>query len=188
MKGDIVRRRVFVSIALAVVMALGVTASAELAGHVFPDVPDDHVFANGIEWAKDNGLVVGYDNGNFGPADPVTRGQMVTIMKRYHDQLGGTGGATGAVGPVGPAGPQGEPGITLVATRLTDPNPAFGGVRVVDVPGEGTGSNNFTVDLFPSVTLEEGTYYVESTVQFFDFTGTTGEGPEYGLARSFLDG
>ena len=29
----------------------------------FPDVPDDHVHANGIQWAAENGLMVGYNNG-----------------------------------------------------------------------------------------------------------------------------
>lgn len=93
-------------------LVLAGTAGAVVAG--FPDVPDDHVHANGIEWAAENGLMIGYDNGNFGPEDPVTRSQLSTIFLRYDRTLddAGTGGGTqGPQGPVGPQGPQGVPGV-----------------------------------------------------------------------------
>jgi len=57
----------------------------------------------------------GYDNGNFGPDDPVTRGQLSTIFFRYDNTLddAGTGGGTqGPQGPQGPAGTQGPPGAS----------------------------------------------------------------------------
>ena len=77
----------------------------------FPDVPDDHIHANGIQLASDNNLMRGYDNGNFGPEDPLTRAQLSTIFFRYDNTLddAGTGGG-GTQGPQGPQGPQGARG------------------------------------------------------------------------------
>ena len=105
---------------------MATTASAAGAG-IFNDVPQDHLFANAIEWAKDNGVVYGYDNGDFGPDDPVERGQLTAILKRYHENLivpgladGGSDGSAGpsgsvgprgAQGPAGAQGPKGEPGV-----------------------------------------------------------------------------
>ena len=105
---------------------MATTASAAGAG-IFNDVPEDHLFANAIEWAKDNGVVYGYDNGDFGPDDPVERGQLTAILKRYHENLvvpglgdGGSDGSAGpsgsvgprgAQGPAGTQGPKGEPGV-----------------------------------------------------------------------------
>ncbi len=48
----------------------------------FPDVPTDH-WANGyVSKAAELGIVNGYDNGNFGPADTVTYEQAVTMIVR----------------------------------------------------------------------------------------------------------
>ena len=56
----------------------------------FPDV--DSVggswYAGYVGWASENGIITGYDNGNFGPSDPVTREQMAVIIMRYVDYLG----------------------------------------------------------------------------------------------------
>jgi hypothetical protein len=34
-------------------------------------------------WASQNNVVYGYGNGNFGPNDPLTREQIMTIIYRY---------------------------------------------------------------------------------------------------------
>ncbi|MBR4720577.1 MAG: S-layer homology domain-containing protein [Clostridia bacterium] len=49
----------------------------------FSDVKDDSYYKNAIAWATDNGIVSGYDGKNYGPDDPITREQMVTILWRY---------------------------------------------------------------------------------------------------------
>lgn len=41
-----------------------------------------------IEWAAENGIVTGFSDGSFRPNEPVTRGQMATMLKRYHDGIG----------------------------------------------------------------------------------------------------
>lgn len=111
------KRRAIVTLALIAAMTLSVTA---MATHQFGDVPDDHLFARGIEWAADNGLVVGYTNGDFGPEDHMTRGQLVTVLKRYHEGIGapvpgpaGADGQDGADGaPGGPPGADGQDGVS----------------------------------------------------------------------------
>jgi hypothetical protein len=96
-------------------------ASASLYAAIFDDVPDTHTFANDISWAKDNGIVFGYGDGNFGPEDFMTRGQLTAVLHRYDSQLAGKivgdqgpagpQGEQGVEGPTGPAGPQGDQGI-----------------------------------------------------------------------------
>ena len=40
----------------------------------------------GIDWAKETGLMVGYTDGTFRPNQPVTRGELATILHRYHEK------------------------------------------------------------------------------------------------------
>lgn len=54
----------------------------------FADVPEDQWYTEAVEWAAARGIVVGYDAVFFGPADPITREQMVTILWRYAQYKG----------------------------------------------------------------------------------------------------
>jgi hypothetical protein len=183
-----------------VTLALAISGVA-VAAHEFNDVPDSHLFHEDIRWLADNDITRGCNppaNDMFCPQDSVTRGQMAAFLHRFADNIAsvpGPEGDTGAQGPqgeTGPTGPQGEPGQVLVATRITAENPAFGGVRVVDVdavaPTSGGPAAGEGAELFDEVVLEEGTYKIEGVVQFFDFTGENVADVEYGVARSFLDG
>lgn len=52
----------------------------------FPDVPNGQFYTSAVLWAsqKEVGIITGYDNtGHFGPADQITREQLVTMMYRY---------------------------------------------------------------------------------------------------------
>lgn len=49
---------------------------------VFEDVDPDSTHADGIHWAAGQGLVSGYDDGTFRADQPVTRGQLATILYR----------------------------------------------------------------------------------------------------------
>ncbi|CUP73970.1 flavodoxin [Anaerotruncus colihominis] len=51
-------------------------------GYPFSDVPGDSWYADGVYWARLEGVVGGYGNNTFGPDDPVTREQAVTILWR----------------------------------------------------------------------------------------------------------
>jgi hypothetical protein len=48
------------------------------------DVPADHTHRENIERAAELGLVQGYPDGTFRPEQPVTRGQLATILMRDH--------------------------------------------------------------------------------------------------------
>lgn len=49
----------------------------------FDDVIPNAYYANGVSWAQKHGIVTGYDNGNYGPNDNITREQMASILYRY---------------------------------------------------------------------------------------------------------
>lgn len=49
----------------------------------FADVPENTFFTIPVIWANQCGIVTGYANGLFGPADELTREQMAVMMYRY---------------------------------------------------------------------------------------------------------
>lgn len=49
----------------------------------FTDVSGDAWCAGAAAWAKETGVVLGYEDGSFRPGAPVTREQFVTILWRY---------------------------------------------------------------------------------------------------------
>jgi len=53
------------------------------AGGNFTDVPSGKWFSDGVNWAASKGIVAGYENGEYGPEDPITREQFAAIMARY---------------------------------------------------------------------------------------------------------
>jgi hypothetical protein len=81
------RSRITTALAAAIVATLVVAAPA-VANHVFSDVPDDHTHAEGIHWASEQGLVEGFPDGTFRPVQPVSRGQLSTILERQHAYRG----------------------------------------------------------------------------------------------------
>ena len=50
--------------------------------HGFEDVPDDAYFAEAVRWAKAQDITKGTSTTTFSPHDPVTRGQLVTLLWR----------------------------------------------------------------------------------------------------------
>lgn len=54
----------------------------------FADVPEGEWFTNGVEWAAANGIVYGYEDGNYGAKDPLTREQLAAILYRYAEKKG----------------------------------------------------------------------------------------------------
>ena len=52
----------------------------------FSDVPADAWYAEAVEWAADQGIMSGYDDGRFGPEDPVTRAQLATVLQRMKEK------------------------------------------------------------------------------------------------------
>ena len=54
----------------------------------FDDVPAVGALAQAVRWAAESGIIDGYGDGRFGPDDPMTREQMVTMLYRYANALG----------------------------------------------------------------------------------------------------
>ena len=47
------------------------------------DVDKNAYYASSVNWAVDNGIISGYQNGKFGVGDNITREQVATILYRY---------------------------------------------------------------------------------------------------------
>mgnify|MGYP005774059173 FL=1 len=61
----------------------------------FADVEQGSWYSDAVAWAVENGIVTGYtDSGKFGPADPVTREQIATMLYRYSGNAGISAQAT----------------------------------------------------------------------------------------------
>ena len=54
----------------------------------YPDVPDGWFYSDAITWATENGIITGYDDGNFGTQVNITREQIVTLLYRYANGMG----------------------------------------------------------------------------------------------------
>lgn len=49
----------------------------------FNDVSGDEWYGKAVLWAAENGIVTGYENGFYGPADDITREQLAAMLYRY---------------------------------------------------------------------------------------------------------
>lgn len=54
----------------------------------FKDVPADAPYADAVRWAVSKGVSVGYGKDAFGPQDPLTREQLVTVLHKYAQVIG----------------------------------------------------------------------------------------------------
>lgn len=52
---------------------------------IFSDVSDKHHFAKAIQWAKDNKIAKGYEDGRLGVDEPLTVGRFLQFLKNYDD-------------------------------------------------------------------------------------------------------
>ena len=75
---EVLTRGIFVSR----LFELSGDTDTEAAQDAFDDVPAEGKLAQAVRWASDNGIIKGYGSGRFGPNDPMTREQMVTMLYR----------------------------------------------------------------------------------------------------------
>ncbi len=57
--------------------------SVEYSPSAFKDVDDGTFYTKAAMWAKETGVITGYDDGRFGPEDNISREQMAVMMFRY---------------------------------------------------------------------------------------------------------
>lgn len=70
--------------AMVVTTLYRIAGSPEVKGtNKFADVEAGSWYYDAVTWANENGIVLGYENGNFGTNDNITREQFATIMYRY---------------------------------------------------------------------------------------------------------
>lgn len=85
------QRRSFLT-ALAAAGAVAITpGAARAASSTFEDVGPDSTHADGIAWAHERGLVEGFGDGTFRPDEPVTRGQLASILASLDPAFPGSG-------------------------------------------------------------------------------------------------
>ena len=65
-----------------------IAGEPEAADAGFADVSPDDWFAAAVNWAEETGIVLGYGDGSFGPADPVTREQLAAVLYRCARERG----------------------------------------------------------------------------------------------------
>lgn len=53
----------------------------------FPDVAEGQFYTEAAMWTKESGVISGYEDGRFAPADEITREQMALMMFRYAKYL-----------------------------------------------------------------------------------------------------
>lgn len=60
-------------------------SDVELPVPPFTDVPAGKFYTEGVRWAKEHGITAGTSSTTFSPDKPVTRGELVTFLKRYDE-------------------------------------------------------------------------------------------------------
>jgi hypothetical protein len=68
--------------ALGTIADLKIQLPAQAVTQPYPDVATSRWSATKIQWAKDNQIVTGYPDGTFRPEKPVTRAELMAVLKR----------------------------------------------------------------------------------------------------------
>lgn len=75
--------------AMVVTVLYRMAGSPEAGTADFTDLDLRRWYVKPVAWAAENGIVMGYGDGTFGPDDPVTREQLVAFMYRFVMYMGG---------------------------------------------------------------------------------------------------
>jgi N-acetylmuramoyl-L-alanine amidase len=68
--------------ALTTVQNLKIDVPAQITKEPYPDVPANRWSATKIQWAKQNKIVTGYPDSSFKPEKPVTRAELMAVLKK----------------------------------------------------------------------------------------------------------
>lgn len=80
------KKTILVGISLLIAIA-GTAFAEERIWPTFPDVQTGSYYETAVHRMQVLDVIKGYDNGNFGPNDSVTRGQVATILDRYNQNV-----------------------------------------------------------------------------------------------------
>ena len=78
---------------------INVTVPTQLTSRPYPDVERVRWSAAKIQWAKDNRIVSGYDDGSFRPGQPVTRAELIAVQRRAAEYSLALRGSTAQITP-----------------------------------------------------------------------------------------
>ena len=88
------------SLPFALGLCIGIAGTGVAAGvlgsDTFGDVQRGSFYDEAIGEMYDLGIIKGYENGNFGPNDYVTRGQIAVMLARFRDEMSGTSHSSAA--------------------------------------------------------------------------------------------
>ncbi|MBV5260698.1 DUF3747 domain-containing protein [Synechococcus moorigangaii CMS01] len=82
---DVLTREQLVSMAIEGLQTLpngNITVPTQVANAPYPDVAADRWSAAKITWAQANNIVSGYPDGTFQPTQPVTRAELLAVLRR----------------------------------------------------------------------------------------------------------
>lgn len=69
--------------AMLVTVLYNLANSTDSFDSIFDDVASGNWYSNAIAWAAHHKIIAGYGNGKFGPHDPLTREQLVSVLYNY---------------------------------------------------------------------------------------------------------
>ena len=72
----------------AVILYRIMLSPAVTAANPFSDIEAGKWYTDAVLWAAEKGIVTGYEDGRFGPADNITREQMAAMLFRFADYIG----------------------------------------------------------------------------------------------------
>mgnify|MGYP002641319981 CR=1 FL=1 len=81
------KKNFILTVVISALVASSITAFASGPGEPFADVSEDAYYYDAVDQMRGMGVMSGYDDGNFGPDDYVTRGQAATMLYRYDNSL-----------------------------------------------------------------------------------------------------
>ena len=120
--------------AMAVLAVSLIAPATAWATHTFTDVDDNRFYSDAVDWALLNKVTTGTSATTFEPDRGVTRGEVVTFLKRYHDELAQPADAANAAGvAANSAAGAGLKAATPFAVTAFESGPP-GGDDAVDTP------------------------------------------------------
>lgn len=82
------KKMIIVTVAINILVTVATIAFADILIYDgFPDVKKDSYYYDAVKNMSLNGYMNGYSNGNFGPDDSMTRGQLAVVIDRFNQRV-----------------------------------------------------------------------------------------------------